>query len=97
MLRGGSPRAFRYRTLGVFVDLGRNQAVAEMLGVKLRGLPAWFAARTYHMVMMPGMARRVRLVVDWTVGLVFGRAAAELGQLGHPPALAEEQPGQGAE
>jgi hypothetical protein len=37
--------------------------------------------------MMPGMARRVRLAVDWTVGLVFGRASAELGQLGHPPSL----------
>ena len=32
-----------------------------MLGVRLRGFPAWFAARTYHLAMMPGMARRVRL------------------------------------
>ena len=37
--------------------------------------------------MMPGVARRVRLGVDWAVGLVFGRASAELGQLGHPPSL----------
>jgi hypothetical protein len=26
-------------------------------------------------------------VVDWTVGLLFGRDSAELGQLGHPQAL----------
>ena len=58
-----------------------------MLGVRLRGFPAWFAARTYHLAMMPGMARRVRLAADWTVGLFFGRASAELGQLGHPPSL----------
>ena len=37
--------------------------------------------------MMPGVARRVRLAADWTVGLLFGRASAELGQLGHPPSL----------
>jgi NADH:ubiquinone reductase (H+-translocating) len=37
--------------------------------------------------MMPGVARRLRLMVDWTVGLFFGRAAAELGQLGHPVPL----------
>jgi NADH:ubiquinone reductase (H+-translocating) len=86
-LGGRKPRPFRYRTLGVFVDMGRHQAVATMLGVKLRGFPAWFAARTYHMLMMPGNARRLRLVVDWTVGLFFGRASAELGQLGHPPPL----------
>jgi NADH dehydrogenase len=86
-LRGGRPRPFRYRTLGVFVDMGRHKAVATILGVRLRGFPAWFAARTYHMLMMPGMGRRLRLVVDWTVGLFFGRASAELGQLGHPPSL----------
>ena len=87
-LAGKKLRRFRYRTLGAFVDMGQHQAVATLAGVKLRGFPAWFAARTYHMLMMPGMARRIRLVVDWTVGLFFGRASAELGQLGHPPALA---------
>jgi NADH:ubiquinone reductase (H+-translocating) len=86
-LSGGRPRKFRYRTLGVFVDMGQHKAVATMLGVKLRGFPAWFAARTYHLAMMPGVGRRLRLMVDWTVGLFFGRASAELGQLGHPPPL----------
>jgi NADH dehydrogenase len=86
-LAGRKTRPFRYRTLGVFVDMGRNKAVASILGIPLRGFPAWFAARTYHLAMMPGMARRIRLGVDWAVGLLFGRASAELGQLGHPPAL----------
>jgi NADH dehydrogenase len=86
-LTGGRPGPFRYRTLGVFVDMGQHKAVATMLGLRLSGFPAWFAARTYHLAMMPGLARRLRLMVDWTVGLFFGRASAELGQLGHPPAL----------
>jgi NADH dehydrogenase len=86
-LSGRKPRPLRYRTLGVFVDMGRNKAVATVLGLRLRGFPAWFAARTYHLAMMPGMGRRVRLGIDWAVGLVFGRASAELGQLGHPPSL----------
>jgi NADH dehydrogenase len=89
VLAGKKPQPFRYRTLGVFVDMGQHKAVATMLGVRLRGFPAWFAARTYHLYMMPGMARRVRLGIDWAVGLVFGRASAELGQLGHPPALGD--------
>jgi NADH:ubiquinone reductase (H+-translocating) len=90
-MSGGKAKPFRYRTLGVFVDMGQHQAVAQMIGIPLRGFPAWFAARTYHLVMMPGMARRVRLAVDWTTGLVFGRASADLGQLGHPELVAEEQ------
>jgi NADH dehydrogenase len=88
-LSGGKPRPFRYRTLGVFVDMGQHKAVATVLGVRLRGFPAWFAARTYHLIMMPGVARKVRLGLDWGVGLFFGRGSAELGQLGHPAALRE--------
>ena len=88
-LSGGKLRKFRYRTLGVFVDMGQHKAVATMLGIRLRGFPAWFAARTYHVAAMPGSARRTRIVIDWTVGLLFGRASAQLGNLGHPTSLAE--------
>jgi NADH dehydrogenase len=87
-LGAGAKKPFTYKTLGVFVDMGRHQAVAETLGIKWRGFPAWFLARTYHLMMMPGFRRRARLVTDWTVGLLFGRDSSELGQLGHPPSLA---------
>jgi NADH:quinone reductase (non-electrogenic) len=89
VLSGRRTQPFRYRTLGVFVDLGQKKAVATVLGLRLRGFPAWFAARTYHLAMMPGVARRLRLGIDWAVGLFFGRASAELGQLGHPPSLGD--------
>ena len=88
-LSGGKLHKFHYRTLGVFVDMGQHKAVATMLGVRLRGFPAWFAARTYHVMAMPGTSRRLRIILDWTVGLVFGRASAQLGNLGHPTSLAE--------
>ncbi len=81
-------KAFKYKTLGWFVDMGRHQAVAETAGIRWRGFPAWFLARTYHLSQMPGNRRKVRLMADWTVGLLFGRDTSELGQLGHPPALA---------
>ncbi|PZR66046.1 MAG: NAD(P)/FAD-dependent oxidoreductase [Solirubrobacterales bacterium] len=84
---GGRVRPFRYKTLGVFVDLGRHEAVAETAGVRWRGFPAWFLARTYHMLLMPGLSRRARLVIDWTSDLLFRREAAEVGQIGHPQEL----------
>ncbi|HYZ28205.1 MAG TPA: NAD(P)/FAD-dependent oxidoreductase [Thermoleophilaceae bacterium] len=86
----GHIKKFTYKTLGVFVDMGRHQAVAEMLRIRIRGFPAWFAARTYHLALMPGPTRRLRLMVDWTVAIFFGRGGPELGQLGHPPSLASE-------
>ena len=81
------PRQFTYKTLGVFVDLGRGKAVASTVGLHWRGVPAWFIARTYHLGSMPGTTRKIRLVADWTVGLFFGRDGSELGRLGHPGRL----------
>jgi NADH dehydrogenase len=92
-LGNGRVRPFTYRTLGVFVDMGRGEAVASTLGIKWRGAPAWWLARTYHLAMMPGFKRKLRLLVDWNVGLLFGRDASELGGLGHPPRLGEESAG----
>src|SRR3954452_18606986 len=89
----GRVRPFTYKTLGVFVDMGRGEAVASTLGIKWRGAPAWWLPRTYHLAMMPGIKRKLRLLVDWNVGLIFGRDASELGGLGHPPRLGEESAG----
>ncbi len=88
-LGSGEVRRFRYKTRGVFVDMGKSDAVASTMGIRWRGLPAWFLARTYHLLMLPGLKRKARLLIDWNVQLLFGRDASELGQLGHPPSLAD--------
>ena len=56
-------------------------------------MPAWWLARTYHLAMMPGLRRKLRLLTDWNIGLLFGRDTAELGQLGHPARLGAELEG----
>ena len=86
-LGSGEMRPFTYKTLGFFAELGRHKAVASVAGLKLRGFTAWWLTRTYHLLRMPGVGRKVRLLTDWTVGLLFGRDAPELGQLGHPEPL----------
>lgn len=89
----GRVKRFGYRSRGVFVDMGRNQAVASVMGIRLRGFPAWFLARTYHLANMPGWSRKSRLVVDWTVSLLFPRDTSELGQIGNPPHLERDVAG----
>jgi NADH dehydrogenase len=84
------PRPFVYRTKGVVAELGRNKAVAITLGIKSQGLPAWLIARTYHLMLMPGLGRRLRLLVDWNVALIFGRDVSDPGRLGGATSLAEE-------
>jgi NADH dehydrogenase len=91
----GRRRRFTYKTKGVFVDMGRRKAVATTGPITWSGTPAWILARTYHLAMMPGAGRRARLLVDWNIGLLFGRDTAELGRLGTPPTLADEVVGDG--
>jgi NADH dehydrogenase len=86
-LAGGDIRSFRYRTKGVVAELGRSQAVAITLGIRWRGLPAWLIARTYHLLLMPGLERKLRLLVDWNVALLFGRDSSSPGRLGSPTPL----------
>jgi len=86
-LAHGRIRPFRYRTKGVVAELGHNQAVAITLGIRWRGLPAWLIARTYHLLLMPGLGRKLRLLVDWNVALIFGRDSSSPGRLGSPTPL----------
>jgi len=83
----GAPRPYRYRMLGQVATLGRYKGVAEVLGLRLRGFPAWFVTRTYHLYQLPTTQRKLRVVVDWTVSLFFRRDVVELGMLGHPEPL----------
>ncbi|HEY7891153.1 MAG TPA: NAD(P)/FAD-dependent oxidoreductase [Solirubrobacteraceae bacterium] len=87
----GRPQPFRYRTRGMVADLGQRQAVAITMGVRWRGLPAWLIARTYHLLLMPGWGRRLRLLIDWNIALLFGRDASSPGRLGSPTALEGEE------
>jgi NADH dehydrogenase len=89
-LCGGRVRPFRYRTKGVVAELGHNQAVAITLGIRWHGLPAWLIARTYHLLLMPGVGRRLRLLADWNVALLFGRDVSAPGRLGSPTPLENE-------
>jgi NADH dehydrogenase len=86
----GEARPFTYRDKASFVNLGRYKAVGQLGRFRFRGFLAWWMARTYHMSQIPGLARKVRAVVDWTVSLPFQRDVSEVGSIGHPRPLSAE-------
>ena len=83
----GDVQPYAYRMLGQVATLGRYKGIADVLGLRLRGFPGWFVTRTYHLYQLPLLTRKLRVVVDWTVALLFRRDIAELGTLGHPRPL----------
>jgi NADH dehydrogenase len=86
----GEPRPYRYRMLGQVATLGRYKGIADILGLRFRGFIGWFITRTYHLYQLPLISRKLRVVTDWTVSLLFRRDIAELGMLGHPRRLGDE-------
>jgi NADH:ubiquinone reductase (H+-translocating) len=85
-LEGGRLEPFVYRNIGAVCSLGRYKGVATIMGVKLRGFPAWFAHRSYHLYAMPTLTRKAKIAADWTVALLFPRDLAQLGSLERPRA-----------
>jgi NADH:ubiquinone reductase (H+-translocating) len=83
----GDLEPYGYRMLGQVATLGRYKGIADVLGLRLRGFVGWFVTRSYHLYQLPLTQRRLRVVVDWTVALLFRRDIVELGMLGHPQRL----------
>ena len=86
----GEPEPYRYRMLGQVATLGRHKGIAEVFGLHFRGFLGWWITRSYHLYQLPLLSRKLRVVTDWTVALLFRRDIAELGMLGHPRRLGDE-------
>ncbi len=70
-LRGTSKRAFAFKALGKMGALGHRSAVAEVFGMRLSGFLAWWLWRTIYLMKLPGLDRKIRVAVDWTLDLLL--------------------------
>jgi NADH:ubiquinone reductase (H+-translocating) len=77
-LRGSPRRTFTFTGLGKMGSLGHRSAVAEVFGVKISGLLAWFVWRTIYLAKMPGLGRRLKVASAWALDLVLPPDLVEL-------------------
>src|SRR6185369_10488067 len=75
---------YRHKYAGSVASLGLHKGVAQVYGIKLKGFPAWFMHRSYHVSRIPSWNRRVRVVIDWTLALFLKREVVSLGELHQP-------------
>jgi NADH dehydrogenase len=71
VLSGRPPQPYVHQSLGMMGSLGHYMGFAQLLKLRLHGFPAWFIRRTYYLLQMPGWSRRLRMMIDWTFGLLF--------------------------
>jgi NADH:ubiquinone reductase (H+-translocating) len=84
VIRGRSPVDYKHKHVGSVASLGLHKGVAQVYGVKLTGLIAWFMHRSYHVSRIPSFNRKVRVVIDWSLALFLKREVVSLGQLQNP-------------
>ena len=85
---GQALEPYCYRNRGQVATLGRYKGVADLRGLLLSGFLGWFVARTVHVLQVPGWSRRVRILSDWTLSLLFRPDIVAFGSVSEAPTLA---------
>ena len=94
-IRGQPLEPFVYKQQGTLAALGHFKGAAKLGKLEIRGFLAWWIWRTYYLMQMNGWARKVRIILDWTVALFFKNDIVELDLYGssHP---SKQKPGAGS-
>ncbi|GGW01879.1 NAD(P)/FAD-dependent oxidoreductase [Streptomyces narbonensis] len=85
-LSGRPLREYAHAYAGSVASLGLHKGVAHVYGRKLKGYPAWFMHRAYHLSRVPTFNRKARVLAEWTLSGLFKREIVSLGSLEHPRA-----------
>ncbi|ARP71408.1 NAD(P)/FAD-dependent oxidoreductase [Streptomyces pluripotens] len=86
VLHGEPLETYAHAYAGSVASLGWHKGVAQIHGRKLKGYPAWFMHRVYHLSRMPTSNRKARVLAEWTLAGLFRREIVSLGSLEHPRA-----------
>lgn len=77
-MQGQEYQSFRFVNFGQGVNLGRRTAVAEVKGIEMKGTMAWVIGRLLLLNFVPSLERRLRTILDWGLGTIFGRDMVEM-------------------
>jgi len=79
-LEGRSARRFHFDSLGALCVVGHQTACAELSvpfarskSLRFSGLLAWLLWRGIYLTKLPGLERKIRVLMDWTIELFFPR------------------------
>ena len=75
----GTSKQYQHRNLGLVVDLGPWQAVANPLGLRLSGFPAKVVTRAYHLYAIPRPVNRWAVALAYLTDTLFDRSVVSIG------------------
>ncbi|MGG6459865.1 MAG: FAD-dependent oxidoreductase, partial [Candidatus Eiseniibacteriota bacterium] len=71
-------KKFDYKTKGVMTLIGKRNGVGILLGYKIQGFAAWWVWRSYYLLNLPTVEKKLRVMVDWFIDLFFKRDVTRL-------------------
>jgi NADH dehydrogenase FAD-containing subunit len=75
----GQPlKPFRFKTLGLLAAIGHHTGVAMVFGMKFSGFIARWLWRSVYLLKLPRLAKKLRVVIAWTLDLFFGRDITQI-------------------
>jgi NADH dehydrogenase len=86
---GRPPRPFVFTTLGQLATIGRRTGVAMVFGMKFSGFVAWGLWRMVYLMKLPRLPKKLRVLVGWTLDLLFARDIEQMITLRDVEALSE--------
>jgi len=92
-LYGKAPTPFHFDSLGALCVVGHQTACAEFTvpfarhkSVRFSGLLAWLMWRGIYLAKLPGLERKVRVLIDWVIELFFPRDIVQTIDISDPVA-----------
>jgi NADH dehydrogenase len=82
-------KSFTFTTLGQLATIGRRKGVAMVFGVKFSGFIAWVLWRTVYLMKLPRLPKKLRVMVGWTLDLLFARDIEQMITLRDVEALSD--------
>lgn len=77
-ITGRTPQPFRFSTIGLLASIGHRSGVAQIFGVRFSGFAAWWLWRSVYLSKLPGLAKKARVTIQWTLDLLFPRQVEQL-------------------
>jgi NADH dehydrogenase len=88
-IRGRPLKPFIFTTLGQLATIGRRTGVAMVFGIKFSGFVAWCLWRTVYLMKLPRLPKKLRVMVGWTLDLLFAKDIEQMITLRDVEALSE--------
>jgi len=82
-------KAFTFTTLGQLATIGRRTGVAMVFGIKFSGFIAWMLWRTVYLMKLPRLPKKLRVMVGWTLDLLFAKDIEQMLTLRDVEALSD--------